>query len=126
MPSYIETLAADQARLLTTMQGLVMEQRTVVRRLSEEFPIVQGILDRAVLKLLIYSQHFGNAASETTLAQREAEDANTKLTELQRKLEKQIGVLNTYEARYAEIAAGRSPLEQPGLIAAVPPIGESV
>ncbi|MBI2755199.1 MAG: hypothetical protein HYX52_00660 [Chloroflexi bacterium] len=121
MPSYVETLTADHARLLATVQGLVGEQRAVVRRLMEETPVVQGVLDRAVLKLLFYSQHFGNAATETTLAQREAEEANTRMTELQRKLEKQIGVLQVYEARYAEIAAGRSPLEAPGAAAAVAP-----
>lgn len=108
MASYAEELIADPPRLRGGLEGLIAEQRATLRRLNEELPIARGILDRVVLRLILYGQHFGRGASETTLVQREAEDANTRLTVLQQKFEKQEGVLRMYEAKLAELNSGGS------------------
>lgn len=108
MASYAEELIADPPRLRAGLEALIAEQGAVLRRLKEEVPIARGILDRVVLRLVLYGQHFGRGASETTLVQREAEDANTRLTVLQQKLEKQEGVLRMYEAKLAELNSGGS------------------
>lgn len=108
MASYAEELIADPPRLRAGLEGLIAEQQATLRRLYDELPITRGVLDRVVLRLILYGQHFGRGASETTLVQREAEDASTRLIVLQQKIEKQEGVLQMYQAKLAELNSGGS------------------
>jgi hypothetical protein len=67
MPTHAEELEADRARFEGALLGLVAEQEIVVRNLEEELATGRSKLDRAVLKLRFYSEHFGRSSTDTTL-----------------------------------------------------------
>lgn len=106
MASYAEELTADRERLRRALSGLIQEQESTVRRIRDDLSVVRARLDRAVLKLVLFSQRFGRGSTDTTLVQREAEDLNTPLIELTKKLEREIGVLEMYRQRLAQVESG--------------------
>ncbi len=78
----------------------------MVRRVQQDLAAGQERLDRAVLKLLLFSQQFGRGSSEVATVQREAEEANTPVVELTKKLERQLAILELYRAKLAAVDAG--------------------
>jgi uncharacterized coiled-coil protein SlyX len=106
MPSYIEDLEADPVRLRRAYEGLVREQDAIVARLAADLAQAAEVVDRVVLRLHIYTNQFGRGAPDTVAAQREAEDSNTLMVELRRKLDRQQSVLNLYRSRLRDLDGG--------------------
>lgn len=117
MPSYLEDLNADPARYRVALEGLIAEQVEVVTRMESDLRVRQSVLDRAVLRLVFIGQTFGRATTEATVAQREAEEFNTPVIELSRKLERQRILLQAYRNQLSALDAGYVPAasEDPGL-----------
>jgi uncharacterized coiled-coil protein SlyX len=110
MPSYIEELSADSARLQRAYEGLIREQEAVVSRLNHDLQEITLVVDRAALRLHIYTTQYGRGAPDTVASQHEAEDANTRMVELRRKLERQQALLNLYQGRLREAqGSGQAP-----------------
>ena len=107
MPSHAELLASDPGRLRRGLEGLIAEEAAAIRRLEESLVSATGVLDRLVLKLVLYSESFGRGAADTALVQRAAEDANTTVIELTNKLEKERRVMAVYQQRLQDVANGQ-------------------
>ena len=130
MPSYIEELQADPARLRRAYEGLVREQEAIVARLAAEYEQAETVLDRIVLRLHIYTNQFGRGAPDTIMAQHDAEDANTLAIELKRKLSRQHSLLNLDRSRLRDLhgaAPGAGiPPAMPGPTRELPGAGAAV
>jgi hypothetical protein len=107
MPSYVEELAADSLRLRIGLEGLIAQESKAIARLEHDLAVATGVLDKLVLKLVLFSETFGRMATDTTLVQRDAEDANTTVIELTNKLEKERRVLSAYQKRLEDVASGQ-------------------
>lgn len=99
MTSLVDQLNADRPRYKRALSGLIAEQEAAIHRLRQDLAEAQTILDRGLLKLVIFVEELGRGSSDTITAQREAEDANTVVGELARKLERQHTVLEHYRKR---------------------------
>lgn len=104
MPSYLDELNADPARQRQALDGLIAEQNAVIARLDRELAAQSRRLDRAVLRLHVFTENFGQGASETLLAQRDAEAVNTRVNETRRKLERQQATLRLFETQRGQTA----------------------
>jgi uncharacterized coiled-coil protein SlyX len=113
MPSQAEELIADRDRYRHALEGLIAEQSIVVQRLEHDLAVGRTKLDRLLLKLVLFSQQFGRGSTDTAIAQRETEDANTPVVELTTKLHRERAVLAAYQQKLVEFESGQlmSPAE---------------
>lgn len=108
MPSYLDELNADPARQRQALDGLIAEQNAAIARLDRELAGQSRRLDRAVVRLHVFTENFGQGASDTLLAQRDAEAVNTRVNETRRKLERQQATLRLFEMQRDQ-TAGAAP-----------------
>lgn len=118
MASYIDTLGEDRDRIRRALKGLIEEQETRIRELSETLSEYGTLLDRHVLRTMIFRGAFGSGGAETMLAETETEVASKPVTEAAKQLERETNILKLYQEALARIESGGS-LEDLGKIPAV-------
>src|SRR5438093_566195 len=96
MSSYIEQLEHDRERMQRALQGLIAQQEARLEELGQALAVATEILDRLVVRTMVFRSTFGSGTQEQMLAETDAEEASKPVTETTRQMERETQVLDAY------------------------------
>ncbi len=106
MPSYVDELSEDRARVVKALNSLIEEQEELVRDLNDALTEYREVLDRLIVRTMIYRNIFGATQSHTVMAEKDAQDASRPVTETTAQLERETEVLGVYREAVKQIDNG--------------------
>lgn len=113
MASYIELLAEDRQRMRQGLEKLIEQQEGRIRELSATLAQYSEVLDRRILRTMIFRNIFGAGQADSLTAEVDTEEASKPVTETTRQLERETQVLKAYRDAVQQLEAG-APLEELG------------
>jgi hypothetical protein len=106
MPSYVDELTEDRGRVLKALTSLIEEQEELVRDLTDALTEYREVLDRAILRTMIYRNVFGATQTQSIMAEKDAQDASRPVTETTAQVERESEVLRVYREALKQIDTG--------------------
>ena len=106
MASYVDELSEDRQRVSKALNTLIAEQEELVRDLSDALNEYRDVLDRLIIRTMIYRNIYGATQGQTVMAEKDAQDASRPVTETAAQLERETEVLRVYREAVKQVDSG--------------------
>ena len=106
MPSYVDDLTEDRGRVVKALNNLIEEEEELIRVLTEGLMEHRDVLDRAIVRAMIFRNLYGPAQSFTQMAEADAQEASSPVNETTARLEREMQVLRVYREALKQVQDG--------------------
>jgi hypothetical protein len=106
VPSYIDDLTEDRARVVKALMSLIDEEEEIIRNLTQALTEYRDALDRAIIRTMIFRNLYGPTQALTQMAEADAQEASGPVTETSSRLEREMQMLRVYREALKQVQEG--------------------